>query len=141
MNLKKKEARLRKKQKEWAIEKELIKSKNEMKREKRELKEKMPTSKKLITFLFVNCTVIELFTFFVTIQSINLSPITGMSVDTAPLVTLIGAVVGEVIAYAIYSAKAAKENTEGGIEYLREAEKIQEGYLMKGVPEEDGLNG
>lgn len=126
MNLEKEQERLQKKQARWQIKKEILKQKNEMKKEKSELKYKMPTSKKLITFLFVNCTVIELFTFFVTIQSINLSPLTGMNVDTAPLITLIGAVVGEVIAYAIYSVKATKENTEGGIEYLRAVGELQE---------------
>jgi len=41
---------------------------------------------------------------------------TGM-VDFTPIVTLIGAVVGEIIGFAIYAAKAAKENTVGGIVY------------------------
>ena len=41
---------------------------------------------------------------------------TGM-VDFSPIVTLIGAVVGEVIGFAIYAAKSTKENTEGGIVY------------------------
>ena len=41
---------------------------------------------------------------------------TGM-VDFSPIVTLIGAVVGEVIGFAIYAAKSTKENTEGGIIY------------------------
>ena len=37
--------------------------------------------------------------------------------DFTPLVTLIGAVISEVIGYAIYSLKAMKENTSGGIVY------------------------
>ena len=32
-------------------------------------------------------------------------------------VTLIGSVIGEVIGFAIYSLKSAKENSEGGIVY------------------------
>lgn len=40
-----------------------------------------------------------------------------MSPDLTPLITLIGAVVSEVIGFAIYSIKAAKENTSGGIVY------------------------
>ena len=35
----------------------------------------------------------------------------------SPLVALISAVVGEVIAFAIYALKSAKENTKGGIVY------------------------
>jgi len=40
-----------------------------------------------------------------------------MMPDFSPLVTLIGAVVSEVIGFAIYSIKATKENTKGGIVY------------------------
>jgi hypothetical protein len=36
-----------------------------------------------------------------------------------PLTTLIGAVISEVVGYAVYSLKAAKENTIGGIQYLQ----------------------
>ena len=42
---------------------------------------------------------------------------TGL-IDFTPLVALIGAVVGEVLGYAIYSLKAAKENTLNGITYM-----------------------
>ena len=41
----------------------------------------------------------------------------GNSIDFSPLVTLIGSVIGEVIGFAIYSLKSAKENSEGGIVY------------------------
>ena len=64
-----------------------------------------------------------------TIQSINLVQITMMAPDFSPLITLIGAVVGEVIGFAIYSIKAAKENTKGGIVYdtaMRELNKEEE---------------
>lgn len=37
--------------------------------------------------------------------------------DFTPLVTLIGAVVSEVIGFAIYALKAMKENSKGGIVY------------------------
>ena len=42
---------------------------------------------------------------------------TFMMPDFTPLVTLIGAVVSEVIGFAIYAIKSAKENTSGGIVY------------------------
>ena len=42
---------------------------------------------------------------------------TGNAIDFSPLVTLIGAVVGEVIGFAIYSLKSTKENTAGGVVY------------------------
>lgn len=78
---------------------------------------KLSTSKILIAFLFINCTAIEIFTMFTTLKSFDLAKSTGLPVDFSPLLALIGAVVGEVIAYAIYSLKAAKENSKGGIVY------------------------
>lgn len=88
-------------------------------------RQKMPTSKKLITFLFVNCTLIELFVAWVTIRSLALVPLIGMPADFTPLVALIGAVVGEVIGYAVYAIKSSRENSANGIVYelaMKEAE-------------------
>lgn len=82
-----------------------------------EQKKKMPMSKWLIIFLFINCTIIELFTMYVTLKSFSLALIIGGMVDFTPLVTLIGAVVGEVIGFAVYALKSTKENTQGGIIY------------------------
>lgn len=78
---------------------------------------KIPTTKKLMFFLFVNCTLIELFTGWVTIQNLILVREVGTALDFTPLVTLIGAVVGEVLSFAVYAVKSAKENTKGGIIY------------------------
>lgn len=86
---------------------------------------KIPTSKLLILFLFINCTVIEIFTGWAMVKMLSIALITGLSIDFTPLVALIGAVVGEVFGYAIYSLKSAKENSVGGIVYdsaLRELE-------------------
>ena len=80
------------------------------------MKKKMSTSKLLILFLFINCTLIEIFTGWSTVAMLSIAATTGI-LDFSPLVTLIGAVVGEVIGYGIYSAKAAKENTAGGLTY------------------------
>lgn len=80
-------------------------------------KRKLPTSKLLVFFLFVNCSLIELFTMGVTLQSMYIAQIVGYNPDFTPLVTLIGAVVGEVIGFAVYAIKAKAENTSGGIEY------------------------
>ena len=38
--------------------------------------------------------------------------------DFSPLVTLIGAVVTEVMGFAVYAVKATKENTANGITYM-----------------------
>lgn len=117
-------------EKQWEKEKSLQERKYKIKKEKRELKSlygfKLPTSKLLILFLFINCTLIELFTGWVTIKSIDLATLTMVSPDFTPLVTLIGAVVSEVIGFAIYAIKSAKENTEGGIIYETTMAKLQQ---------------
>ena len=117
-------------EKQWEKEKSLQERKYKIKKEKRELKSlygfKFPTSKLLILFLFINCTLIELFTGWVTIKSIDLATLTMVSPDFTPLVTLIGAIVSEVIGFAIYAIKSAKENTEGGIIYETTMAKLQQ---------------
>ena len=117
-------------EKQWEKEKSLQERKYKIKKEKRELKSlygfKLPTSKLLILFLFINCTLIELFTGWVTIKSIDLATLTMVGPDFTPLVTLIGAVVSEVIGFAIYAIKSAKENTEGGIIYETAMAKLQQ---------------
>ena len=117
-------------EKQWEKEKSLQERKYKIKKEKRELKSlygfKLPTSKLLILFIFINCTLIELFTGWVTIKSIDLATLTMVGPDFTPLVTLIGAVVSEVIGFAIYAIKSAKENTEGGIIYETTMAKLQQ---------------
>lgn len=80
-------------------------------------KKKTSVTKLLILFLFINCTAIELFTGWVTIQNIMLARDFGIMLDFTPLVTLVGAVVSEVLGFAVYAAKSTKENTVGGIVY------------------------
>ena len=108
-------------EKKWAAEKQYLERKYKLKMDKRAMRKRMmgkiPTSKLLILFLFINCTLIEIFTGWTTIQSFKLAHELMITPDFTPLVTLIGAVVSEVIGYAIYSLKAMKENTSGGIVY------------------------
>ena len=51
------------------------------------------------------------------VKMLSLAFVAGTMIDFTPLVALIGAVVGEVFGYAIYSLKSTKENTVGGIVY------------------------
>ena len=106
-------------EKEWQEDKIFFEKQKKVFEEKKNFfkYKKISTSKLLILFLFLNCTAIEIFTGWVTIQSIALVSTTMMMPDFSPLVTLIGAVVSEVIGFAIYSIKATKENTKGGIVY------------------------
>lgn len=114
----------------WQREKEVLERKYKLKQEKREFKKqflpKISTSKLLILFLFINCTIIELFTSFVTLKSLDLTTLTMANPDFTPLVALIGAVVSEVVGYAVYALKSAKENTAGGITYETAMRQIDE---------------
>ena len=114
----------------WQREKEVLERKYKLKQEKREFKKqflpKISTSKLLILFLFINCTIIELFTGFVTLKSLDLTTLTMANPDFTPLVALIAAVVSEVVGYAVYALKSAKENTAGGITYEAAMRQIDE---------------
>ena len=108
-------------EKKWEAEKQYLEREYKLKMDKKAMRRKMmgkiPTSKLLILFLFINCTLIELFTGWTTIHSFKLAHELMIAPDFTPLVTLIGAVISEVIGYAVYSLKAMKENTSGGIVY------------------------
>lgn len=109
--------RIAKKEAEWITDKLILEREQKIKKEKQQFKTKISTTKLLMIFLFLNCTAIEIFTGWVTIKSFSLAMMTGAIIDFSPLVALISAVVGEVIAFAIYALKSAKENTKGGIVY------------------------
>ena len=83
-----------------------------MKKEK-----KFSMTKIFMFFLFINCTVIEVFTGWVTVKNLYLAEMHNIAIDFTPLVTLIGVVLGEVLSFGIYALKSAKENTQGGIVY------------------------
>lgn len=110
-----------KEEENWEIEKENLKKRRKIREEYNNLTKStvnsLTMSKKALIFLFVSCTFIEIFTAWVTIQSLHLALVMGIMPDFTPLVTLIGTVVGEVIALAAYFAKSTKENTKGGITY------------------------
>ena len=78
---------------------------------------KISCTKLIMLFLFINCTVIEIFTGWVTIQNILLARDFGITLDFTPLVALVGTVVSEVFGFAVYALKSVKENTKGGIVY------------------------
>lgn len=78
---------------------------------------KFSTTKILIAFLFINCTLLEIFTGWVTVENLILARDFGTAIDFTPLVTLIGIVLGEVFGFAVYAAKSVKENSKGGITY------------------------
>ena len=83
------------------------------------MKEKKKTewSKKLLTILFINFFLLEIFILGITCYSFNLGFAIGQMPDYTPLIALITAVIGETLSYGIYCAKAKAENTQGGIKY------------------------
>lgn len=120
-SLKERECEIAYQERRWDREKNLIQRETALKEEKDKIlnpkKNKLPTSKQLIWFLFINCTIIELVVIIVTFQSLDLAMCIGIAPNLTPLVTLVGAIVSEVIGYAVYAVKSAKENTAGGITY------------------------
>ena len=86
---------------------EYLKQINELETESDKYKRKTPYTKKIMMFILINCTIVELYSMFAMTYTNYLSS----------LCTLITAVVGESISFAIYSYKSIKENTQGGIVY------------------------
>ena len=122
MTLKEKERYVLSQEKIWNKEKEILEKEYKIKAERKSLKEKfkekkdkIANSKLLVWFLFINCTVIEIFTIWVIIRELSLAADGILMPDLSPLMALITTVVAEVIGFGIYALKSTKENTEGGI--------------------------
>ena len=99
---------------EWKLERQILEKKQQIKKEKAQLlreEKKVTTTKKLVTYLFVCATAIQLFTGYLMIVQIQLlKQGVIITLDTSPLISLIGAVVGEVMVFAVYAVKSFKEN-------------------------------
>lgn len=126
--------KLNKKKEKWQLEKELLQEQIELKKQKLKffelnkiIKKQTSTTKRIILFLFINCSLIEIFTGVITIMNLHLAATTGAMIDFTPIVTLIGAVVSEVIGFAIYAVKATKQNTRNGIVF----EQMMNKYNME----------
>ena len=136
MTLREKERYVLSQEKIWNKEKEILEREYRIKAERKSLKEKfkekkdkIANSKLLIWFLFINCTIIELFTIWVIYRELGLAADGILAPDLSPLMALITTVVAEVIGFGIYALKSTKENTEGGIVFetaMREFEKTNE---------------
>lgn len=134
MTLKEKERYVLSQEKIWAKEKGLLEREYTIKAERKSLKEKfkekrdkIANSKLLIWFLFINCTIIELFTIWVICKELGLAADGILMPDLSPLMALITTVVAEVIGFGIYALKSTKENTAGGIVYEAAMFNLQNG--------------
>lgn len=114
-------------------EQDIIQDKKDVKNRNKISKQGLTTTKRLMLFLFISCTIIQIFTLAATAYGIS----QGVY-DFSALQLLITAVVGEVVAFAIYAIKSLKENTKGGIVYESARwqneikEILQEGQGVKG---------
>lgn len=102
---------------------------------------KISTTKILIAFLFINCTLLEIFTGWVTVENLLLARDFGIAIDFTPLVTLIGIVLGEVFGFAVYAAKSAKENSIGGITYDSAMMNLSSNSKEENYEEEEEIMG
>lgn len=91
-----------------------------------ERKKKMTTSKILMYYILINCTVIEVYSMY-TMYTLK---------DLSPLYSLIGAVIGESLSYAIYCAKSFKDTKE---EVKSKLERDKFEASLKSLTEEPDL--
>ena len=116
----------------WDARKPLVETQNKIDEEKKELKIerikiKFPSWSKIFAlFLFLNFTLLEIFTGWITIKSFSLASTMGIAPDFTPFITLVGAVIGQTFSYWIYSSKSKAENTQGGIVYEATMAGIQQ---------------
>lgn len=116
----KKDNKIKKRAENWQKEKKYLNLQQDIQHEREQIKNKykaqkraLTTTKFLMFFLFISCSVIELFTIYIILKAINM----GLEVDFTPLTMLITAIVAQVIGFAVYSLKSTKENIKGGIIY------------------------
>lgn len=126
-----KEKRMKKKIENWEKEKTILKEQQRIKLEKATIKNdkkktKLAFGKWLMIFLFVNFTLLELFTCGITLYSFSLAFAIGVMPDFTPLITLLGSVIGETLSFGIYCAKSKAENTQGGIIYETALKKLKD---------------
>lgn len=115
------EQELSRSERRWERQKALVLRKYQLKQDKKKIRKmcglQLTTTKLYLMFLFINCTAVELFTGYITLQSFKLARELCIAPELTPLVTLIGAVVSEVIGFAVYMLKSMKENSAGGVVY------------------------
>ena len=101
--------RLKARESYWKEEKPLFEREITLTEDKRKTKDKkkLSTTKLIVAFIFLNCTIVEIYSMIVMYQLRDISS----------LCALITAVIGETISFAVYSAKATRENTVGGMTY------------------------
>lgn len=106
--------------KEWEKEKPILEAEEQVRQEKSKIvaqKVKLSMTKKIVLFLVVNCTLVEIFTARLMVEQMEAAKLSGFSPDLSPQMALITAIISEVIAFLIYAFKSLQENKKGGITY------------------------
>ena len=99
------------KKRSWEAKKPLLELQEEIRKQKKKIKPGIAWSKKLLVFLFINFSILEIFIGWLTVYML----LNEMTPDFTPLITFISAVIGETLSYGIYAAKSKAENTNQGI--------------------------
>lgn len=86
-------------------------------------KKTLTTGKKILWFFIINCTLVEIFTGWITYLSIKLAETTLIAPNLTPLNTLIGAVIAQSFGLLGYFVKSTFQNRKGGIVYDAAAAK------------------
>lgn len=75
------------------------------------------TTKKIVGFLIGNFVALQLVVIIFTALNFYLAATHGTEIDYSPLTVILTSVIGEVVAFLIYSVKAGMENRKNGITY------------------------
>ena len=134
----KRRRKIQKQQQNWKVERQNIQRENNIKNDFNKINNKNPfkitTSKKAMWFLFILCTLIILFTAWITLKEFQLAMQYNITPDFTPLVAMIGAVIGATIDVSAYFAKSAKENIKGGITFQAAAAN---NFIENPIPQGD----
>lgn len=97
------------KEKKWEKEKEILIREQRLEAEKAKYKKKLTMQKKILIYITINCTIVQIYAMVVMF----------LLRDLSALYALITAVIGEAFSFFIYEYKTTKENsTENGTTVL-----------------------
>ena len=89
------------KEKKWEKEKEILIREQKIEAERSKFKKKLSMSKKILIYIVLNCTIVQIYAMVVMV----------VMQDLSQLYALITAVIGEAFSFFIYEYKATKENS------------------------------
>ena len=122
---KKRSEKIKQQQQKWKIEKKNLQRQNVIKKQYKTVSQKNPfkitTGKLALWIMLIICIGVIIFTGYITVQQFALAKQLLITPDYTPLVAMVGGILGAVFDVLGYYAKSAKENTEGGVTYMKAA--------------------